>query len=364
MTTKDPKQPSLVTASSDSVTDQPHHQPSLATCSSDSVSNQPQHSKQTAVPGPAKIYRPAGQPTTHINPKKFRPGDMIRVREEQQEARNRDTLCQLCSSAWRDVCHHHFSTQQLREFSAKYRSLGTFNCPICKTEEPVELPTNVTRRLLLSSSTLFNVWENPNLNVDTHFEMEAVVGGRVRDLTRALDKLYLRDKPNRLEIIAVCSINNIGDGQSPDQIIAEMQEMKDLLSEHSKDYHHDPPSFVTFATCILPPKYCAFAVPDNVPELREWVPRPNFVNRAENIENLNKAIQKMNAKEGLEYPGLHLWGMKYMKSGKRQHKFNTRAGTAKVWRETEVRRKLHFTADIKLRIMTSIQKIFTNNAKV
>jgi hypothetical protein len=289
---------------------------------------------------------------------------MITVREEQQEARNRDTLCQLCSSAWRDVCHHHFSTQQLREFSAKYRSLGTFNCPICKTEEPVELPTNVTRRLLLSSSTLFNVWENPNLNVDTHFEMEAVVGGRVRDLTRALDKLYLRDKPNRLEIIAVCSINNIGDGQSPDQIIAEMQEMKDLLSEHSKDYHHDPPSFVTFATCILPPKYCAFAVPDNVPELREWVPRPNFVNRAENIENLNKAIQKMNAKEGLEYPGLHLWGMKYMKSGKRQHKFDTRAGTAKVWRETEVRRKLHFTADIKLRIMTSIQKIFTNNAKV
>jgi hypothetical protein len=35
------------------------------------------------------------------------------------------------------------------------------------------------------------------------------------DLTRALDKLYLPDKPNCLEIIAVCSINNIGDDYAP-----------------------------------------------------------------------------------------------------------------------------------------------------
>jgi hypothetical protein len=40
---------------------------------------------------------------------------------------------------------------------------------------------------------------------DTHFKMVAAVGGRVRDLNRALDKLYMRDKPNRLDIIAVCS---------------------------------------------------------------------------------------------------------------------------------------------------------------
>ena len=116
--------------------------------------------------------------------------------------------------------------------------------------------------------------------------------------------------------------------------------MKDLLSEYSKAYQYDPPSFGTFVTCILSPKYCAFNVPGNVPELRDWVPRPNFVNRAETFENLKKAIRQMNKK------------------------FDSRAGTAQVWRETEVQRKLHFTADIKLRIMTSIQKIFTNNAKV
>ena len=97
----------------------------------------------------------------------------------------------------------------------------------------------MTRRVLLSSSTLFNIWEDPNLNVDNHFEMEAMVGGHVRNLTRVLDRMYLCDKPNRLEIITVCSINNIGDGQDPEDIIEEMKEMKELVEEHSRlDRHY------------------------------------------------------------------------------------------------------------------------------
>ena len=228
-------------------------------------------------------------------------------------------------------------------------------------EEPVELPTNTTRRLLLSSRTLFNIWEDPNLKVDTHFEMEAVVGGRVRDLTRVLDRLYLRDKPNRLDIVAVCTINNIGEGQPPEDIIAEMQEMKDLLAEHSCLYKHEPPSYVSFATCILPPKFCSFQIPTNQannPDITEWIPPPNFVNRSQDIETLNKHIKDMNQKEKLDYLGLHMWGMRYPKSGNKQHKFDTNPGTAKIWRETQVRKKLHFTPEIKLKIVSSILNIF------
>ena len=290
---------------------------------------------------------------------------MNSMREEQKEARHKDSLCTLCSSETRKVFHHHFSTQQLRDFAAKYRcrSLGTFTCPICKTEEPVELPTNVTRRVLLSSSTLFNIWENNNLRVNTHFEMEAVVGGRVRDLTRVLDKLYLHDKPNRVEVIAVCSINNIGDGQTPEDIIAEMKEMKELVAEHSKMFKHEPPSFVSFATCILPPKFCSFYLPPNATDLREWIPPSKFVNRAEAIETLNKMIKEMNEMDGLEYAGLHMWGMRYHKTGTKQHKFDTKDGSARIWRETEVR-KLHFTNEIKLKIASTIMSIFANNSKV
>ena len=326
--------------------------------------NQNQSSNQSAVPGPSHNYRPVGQPKPHINPKVFRPGDMPSMREEQKEAKHKDSLCKLCSTASREVFHPHFSTKQLRDFSAKYRSLGTFNCPICKKEEPVELPTNATVRLLLSSSTLYNIWENPKLKVDHHFEMEAVVGGRVRDLTRALDRLYLRNIPNRLEIIAVCTINNIGDGQPTEEIVAEMKVMKDLVAEHSTIFQHETPSFVSFATCIIPPKYASFSVPANEPTLLDWVPPPSFVNRAEAIEALNKRIRDMNEQEGLKYVGLHMWGMKYFKSGSKQHKFDTREGATQVWRETDVRRKLHFTHDIKLKIIGNVMSIFADNSKV
>jgi hypothetical protein len=102
------------------------------------------------------------------------------------------------------------------EFALKDRTTGSFSCIICKKEEKAELPSN--KRVVLSDSTLFNIWEMDDLKVNEHFELEAIVGGRVHDMTRALDKLYL-NKPNRLEIIPVVSINSIGDGQSANSIM-------------------------------------------------------------------------------------------------------------------------------------------------
>lgn len=194
--------------------------------------------------------------TPHINPKMFgSSGDMNRLREELSEARHRDSYCHLCSEDGA-VYHPHFSTQYMREFASKYRSGRTYHCPMCKKEEPHDLPENVTRRLILASSILYNVWESPNLQVNQHIDIEAIVGGRVRDLTRALQHMYL-SKPHRLEIIAMVSINNIGEGQEPERIIKEMQDMKEMVEGHSQYYKHDPPSYVSFATCILPPKFCS-----------------------------------------------------------------------------------------------------------
>lgn len=341
---------------------QPTKVPRLSSTCSDS-NPQPQSSTQSAVPGPTPIYRPAGQPITLINPNVIRPGDITRIREEQNESKHKDSLCPLCSSRNRKVYHHHFSTQQIREFSLKYGKLGTFTCPICKREEPAELPTNVTRRVLLSSSTLFNIWEDSNLSVDNHFEMEAVVGGRVRDLTRVLDRMYLCDKPNRLEVILVCSINNIGDGQAPEDIIEEMEEMKELVAEHSKLYKHEPPSTVSFATCIQPPKFCSYYLPPKATDLGDWIPPSNFVNRAEQVATLNKLIKELNEKAGLAYPALHMYGMKYFKSGTKQHKFDTKPGSTRIWREKEVRRKLHFTKEVKAKIVNHIMSIFAHNSQ-
>ena len=320
-----------------------------------------QSCNQSVVPGTGTNHRPKGL-NPHVNPKMLASArDMHRMREEMSEARHRDSYCQLCSEE-RDVYHPHFSTQHMREFATQYRSGKTYHCPMCKKEEPIELPKNTTRRIILSSSILYNVWEYPTLQVSQHIDMEAIVGGRVRDLTRALRHLYLIN-PNRLEIIAMVAINNIGEGQEPEKIISEMQDMKDLVAGHSKLHNHNPPSYVSFATCILPPKYCSFHVPREAPDLAEWIPSSNFWNRANRIGSLNRMIKEMNEKDNLQYVGLHLLGMKFFKSGNKQHKFDTKKGAQQIWREREVFRKLHFTQEIKAKIVNSAQDVFENNRK-
>ena len=298
----------------------------------------------------------------YVNPEVFRSRrDKIGLWEEIKESRHKDSYCQLCSVEGA-VYHPHFSTQYMREFATKYRTTSTYHCPVCKKEEPIHLPENQTRRLILTSSILYNVWEDPNLQVTDHFDMEAIVGGRVRDLTRALRHLYL-DKPNRLEIIAMVAINNIGEGQAPEAIIEEMRDMKEMVKGHSLYYDIDPPSYVSFATCILPPKFCSFNVPLDVPDLSEWIPAPNFVNRAGRVEALNILIKELNTVDSIQYVGLHLLGMKFFKSGTKQHKFDSREGAKQIWREKEVFRKLHFTPEIKAKVISYAVNCFAQNSK-
>ena len=65
--------------------------------------------------------------------------------------------------------------------------------------------------------------------------------------------------------------------------------------------------------------------------------------------------KEMNEEAVLAYLGLHLYG--------KQHKFNTRDSSTKIWRESEVRRKLHFTSVVKLKIVESIMSMFAQNSK-
>ena len=99
------------------MTSQPTKVPRLSSASSDPDTH-PQSSTQSAVPGPTPTYRPAGQPVTLINPNVIRPGDITRIREEQNESKHRDSLCPLCSSKNRKVFYHHCSTQQIRSGSS------------------------------------------------------------------------------------------------------------------------------------------------------------------------------------------------------------------------------------------------------
>ena len=81
---------------------------------------------------------------------------------------------------------------------------------MCNTQESTIRPA--TRKLILTNSTLYNVWSTPDLKLPIHMDIESIVGGRIRDLTRALIMLYLI-YPERLEIILIAGLNNVGDCQ-------------------------------------------------------------------------------------------------------------------------------------------------------
>ena len=123
--------------------------------------------------------------------------------EEMRESNYRDKLCTMCSDSIVSKHHHHFSTSSIRRMLYEQtKGKGTYMCPICKEPEKVSFPAGETRRVVLASSTLYNIWEQ-RLPADTvHFDIDSIVGGRVRDMTRALIKNYLH-LPNRYEIVVV-----------------------------------------------------------------------------------------------------------------------------------------------------------------
>ena len=122
----------------------------------------------------------------------------------------RDSRCIMCTTSEHVAKHTHFSTSNIRKFASMNSKRLLFLCPLCKVLEQAVIPARKTIREVLTSSALYWVWDQPKMpDSFTHFEMEAIVGGRVRDLTRALDRNYLF-MPYRLETIVIAGINNVG----------------------------------------------------------------------------------------------------------------------------------------------------------
>ena len=318
------------------------------------------HQELSKANNPSK--RPGTTPRPHINPNfQHKPGDLTRVAQETSEERYRDKVCTYCTTVRKEVRHHHFSTEKLREFAHCWTK-GPYMCPMCQEQEPTTLPETITKRVILADSTIYGVWDQPKLPkiLSEHIDIECIVGARVSDLTRAMMKILL-DHPNRLEIVVIAGINNIAKNDHPDIIIHEFKELKEIVQEHSEQHGHVPPSTVSISTLILPPKYCSFNVPDD-PLLAEWKPGPGFRDRYEEIKKVNLAIKALNEEDKLSWLNLHMQGVKILKSGP-QHKYDTKPGAVRVWRESEVAKKLHFTMENKLKIMQYLQKTFQRNAK-
>ena len=244
------------------------------------------------------------------------------------------------------------SSEGIREFAKNSRNNShLFNCILCKQPESVIRPH--TRKIILTDSTLYNVWTYANLTTsDHHMEIESVVGARIRNLTRVIMMLYLKH-PERLEIIIIAGINNVGEGQAVHEILDEIYELKEAVMAHSTMHDHNPPSMVSVSTVMYAPKFCSLDVPVNKPD---WAPPAGFVNKRRDIECLNAAIAAQNKGNGVNYLNLHLEGIRIdKKSGKKLHRHNP---VKPIWREADIRRRLHMSPDMKVRMVNLAKNLF------
>ena len=286
----------------------------------------------------------------HLNPNRVTRNEVKECASEQVYS---DSTCELCSDNEFDIKHTHMSSEGVRRFALnRKKQMHMFQCIMCKQQESTVRPS--TRKIILTDSSLYNVWSDSSLNTsDHHMEIEAVVGGRIRNLTRAIITMYLKNA-ERLEIILIAGINNIGEGQTVPEILEEISELKELLSAHSVVHSHDPPSMVSVSTLLYAPRFCSLDVPDSQ---QAWKPPRGFVNKRREIECLNVAIAAVNRGWGVNYLKLHLEGIRIDKKAKRvMHKHNPERP---IWRETDIFRRLHMSPAYKVRIVNLAKKIFS-----
>ena len=120
-------------------------------------------SSKHAVPVRNAQVGPHGQPSPHVNPRKFQSRDMARVWEERREEKYKDKMCTMCCKNGPPVYHTHFSTASVQRFVIAKTKSKTFLCPICKVPEPVVSPISESRRILLTCSTMYGAWDQANL---------------------------------------------------------------------------------------------------------------------------------------------------------------------------------------------------------
>ena len=299
--------------------------------------------------------------------------EMKRKIELYREVPDGVAECAICSDEQEKRLHYHYSSNQSIKSRMLYeqRRCNWF-CSICFSYEPVDFIRTQTRRVVLTDTSLYGVWrhELPRAKDLVHFDIESIVGGRIQDLTTALKKGYLTQFPARIEIIVLGGLENIGDGDTADQIIGFMDVMKKAVKDHSDRLGHNPPSYVSFCTLPIAPKYCSLYVPSGPSfeqqAAKEWIPPPTFVNRYEEVKKLNDMIIKKNKEDNRDLQNVRVdyMGVKRPSNGKGkyQHKWDNKVDAVPWWAEKEVFEKVHFTMYYKLKLVDKISKCFKENA--
>ena len=144
-------------------------------------------------------------------------------------------------------------------------------------------------KILFTSSTFINFWKVEGFSPLVHFEVEAVVGARVRDLTDVFNKKY-KDRPEPMDVVICSGINNVGEHQEEGETLKEFAAFQNAIYAHSIANYHISKGLdkntVSLLPIIIPPKFASFLDPINI--------HPEFNNKLTSIESLNTSIVGLN----------------------------------------------------------------------
>ena len=170
-----------------------------------------------------------------------------------------------------------------------------------------------------SDSTLNHYWDLCGYGGDElHVEHNTIPGARPTALIRAYEATYGQIAIPQDVVISGGSLNAINQGQSAEQVIAQLQQFSETVMANNIA------NTVAFTTIPQPPRLCWMKGNNRVLKWDKFqVPFPGYVNKIEEVTKVNHAIQDMNNVNGVKPPHLHMFGIR----GDR-HRFSD-------WRQTE-----------------------------
>ena len=278
--------------------------------------------------------------------------------------------CLICSHKQLDpldritIHHKHFSSKFVRSFYGKKTT--TYFCPTCKCMHAKSSTVQSSRvKICISSSTLHEFWAPRGSSAavyegDTiHTEYITIPGAQVLDLMEAW-KIDYYDESRPMDIIIVAGLNNILHGQSPESIMRDYDHFVQVVKYQGQKHHPETKNTCAIATLFYPPQLC-------------WLPGrgpcpPDFNNKYEDMQWLNKQIEKLNKESFIKVPNFPTFGVR-----KVSYQQKDRFGKVRVvertthreehWREEDPRRMLHLDDTRRMKMGRQVGKYFLNNTE-
>ena len=107
--------------------------------------------------------------------------------------------------------------------------------------------------------------------------------------------------PERLEVIVIAGLNNIGEGQTAMEIMEEIAEPRLAIEANSWTWTPHP------VFCLYGPKYCSLDAPQNC---MDWIPPAGFENKRGIMEEVNEGVKRMDIDKKVNYLKLQMEGIR------------------------------------------------------